>query len=194
MGIKIDFTNARVFEKNIMVGNNSFFKPHEPLTYLEAMKIIKRLGGSDVDYDNAKGDEAVSYSLWLSMLEDTLEKNGNNIEYADISIFATGDSESIEPMTVVTDKGIYKCSGLCLNSVIDKTVEAYIVEDEIVLIKNITSQEAEFSDVYISKNDDLITAQLYSAQRKLKCALPHVKEGNYNIKIKNGEIKEIYWN
>ena len=44
-----------MYEKSIMVGSDGCFYPYEPVTYLEAMKIIKRLGGKDVEYEKRRG-------------------------------------------------------------------------------------------------------------------------------------------
>ena len=185
-----DYANI-VFENNIMVGNNGYFKPLEPITYLEAMKVIKRIGGDEVDYDAKNGDMPISYTLWCSMVEDTLEKKEKSIEYSEISIFATGNGEAAEVMTAVTDKGIYRYCGLWLESCKDKKIKAYILNNEIVFISDIVSEEGTFEGVNITNENDIVWAELLGVKRKFDCSLMDIKYGECGIKTKNGAIIEI---
>ena len=131
-----DYANI-MHEKSIMVGSDGLFYPLEPVTYLEAMKIIKRLGGKDVEYQNKNGTQSVSYNLWLEMTEELAKEKGIELKIDEFEIILLGDGEGIDFMKAKTDKGMMDYSGLWLESAVGKGVEAYVKDECIVAVKNI---------------------------------------------------------
>ena len=131
-----DYANI-MYEKSIMVGSDGVFYPLEPVTYLEAMKIIKRLGGKDVEYQNKKGTQSVSYNLWLEMTEELAKEKGIEMKCDEFEIISLGDGEDIAFMKVKTDKGILDYSGLWLESAVGRKINAYVKDEHIIAVKSV---------------------------------------------------------
>lgn len=185
-----DYANI-MFEKSIMVGDEGFFSPLEPVKYIEAMKMIKRLGGADVKYNDKNGAEAISYGAWLKMLEELAEVKGTELTEDELSVFDAGNGENIAPLTADTDKGIYDCAGVGLESCIDKKISVYAKDKKIIAVKKVLSQQAEFKNVeIIFCENGIAQAELYGVKRSLETDLD-IKSGTYDIVVKYGKITEI---
>ncbi len=180
-----------MFEKNIMVGNEGLFSPIEPITYIEGMKAVKRLGGDDVKYNSKEASTAVSYTAWLKMIISLAEKKNIELQTTKLNIFSIGDGENGKLMTVCTDKGIYDYSGLGMESCIDKEISAYVKNNDIVYIENITAQTGIFKNIEIKKTENGVSTELFGIKRDFECPLPF-SNGKHDITIENGKITEIH--
>ena len=180
-----------MFEKNIMVGNEGLFSPIEPITYIEGMKAVKRMGGDDVKYKSKEASTAISYNAWLKMIISLAEKKNIELTKNTLNVFLIGDGENGKLMTVCTDKGIYNYSGLGMESCIDKEISAYIKNNDIVYIENITSQTGTFKNIEIKKTENGVSAELFGIKRNFECTLPF-SSGKHDITTENGKITEIH--
>lgn len=180
-----------MFEKNIMVGNEGLFSPIEPITYIEGMKAVKRLGGNDVKYNSKDAATAIGYNAWLKMIISLAEKKNIELTKSTLNIFSIGDGENSKLMTVCTDKGIYDYSGLGMESCVDKEISVCVKNNDIAYIENITSQTGTFKNIEIKKTENSVSAELFGIKRTFECTLPF-SNGKHDITTENGKIIEIH--
>ena len=81
--------------------------------------------------------------------------------------------------------------GLFVDGYIDKTVEAYIKNDQIIAITAVTDESCYISGAYV-KGGDVCRIMFQSGQREvLNKTGSEITDGVYDLKIENGAITEI---
>lgn len=180
-----------VCKDGIMQGEGDIFNPNEPLTYRQAQIILKKLGLNTADKNIENKDIAVSYDLLCSMLfsaiGDRLSDYG--VEKKELSIFATAGEGETESWTVSTAEGLMKHGGLYMDSFIDKTVEVYTKNDEIIAVTGISDNTCYISGAYVEKSGDNTTVLFNYGKRILENKTETIDQnGIYDLSIKDGQI------
>ena len=185
-----------VCNEGIMLGEGDTFNPMASVTYKQAQSVLKKLGLNSADKNIENSDIPVSYDLWCKMLfgpiEDKLSDYG--VEKREISIFATPGYGINDSWKAATATGVMRHEGLFVDGYIDKTVEAYIKNDQIIAITAVTDESCYISGAYV-KGGDVCRIMFQSGQREvLNKTGSEITDGVYDLKIENGAITEITGN
>ncbi|OON95667.1 MAG: hypothetical protein ATN36_07695 [Epulopiscium sp. Nele67-Bin005] len=170
----------------------------QPVTNELASQIISDVLGDDYTFNLALSEEMLAQSIafesFLEMYYQALITIGQaeNVVIKDISIVKTPASYSnLEPLTVLTDSGIYSFSGLILDPLTDYTLEVAMVGNEILGIMQMIDTKSILEECYISKIDgDTVWIQFGDneiAYQNKKLTSEH--EGSViNLKVEKGTI------
>ena len=180
-----------VSKEGIMTGSGGLFNPNEPLTYRQAQIVLKKLGLNTADKNIKDKDVAVSYDLWCNMLfsaiADKLSDYG--VEKKELSIFATAGEGETESWTVSTAEGLMKHGGLYMDSFVDKTIEVYTKNNEIIAVTKVSDNTCYISGAYVEKNNNKLTVLFNYGKRDLKTETENTDQsGIYDLSIKDGKI------
>jgi len=179
------YINA-VCRDKIMSGDGEYFRPNEPLAYAQARDILKRVGintGKNIKNDSS----AISVRLWLDMFFGGIDITKYGVERKELSVFATADTGAMAMFKAATSIGELDHSGINIDFCLDKTIEAFVKNGEIVAINDIKSDAAEYKNVYMSDKSNGKVFILNSGERSFnKNTL--TDSGFYDISVKNGDI------
>lgn len=171
------------------------------LNYSEAKSIMKTLGVTDEVISrltgNRKDDADITDAEWCMMYEEILRlKLSDKLpEKCELTIAATSnDSESIEPYSAITDRGVVGNEGINMEPYKDMRVVAYIKDDEITLIGSIVETTVSYQNVWVKKSDgETVNAYFNGINRSFKVAglKDDIKNELADIKVENHRVTAL---
>ena len=180
-----------------------------PKDILSENKVDRALMESDLNYVyqylglnltiDEKKDRAISNESFINIINSNIDKfpQGNKLISINVGIVATsGEADSTdsvfnEPYTVCTNKGSFHYKGLNLTGFKDKTIEVLVVDDEILMIKDIIDDKTTFKNVWISDfYDNTLFVNMYGVNREFKIGgtSENVTGMIADIEIKDGKL------
>ncbi|MCJ7856278.1 SpoIID/LytB domain-containing protein [Lachnospiraceae bacterium NSJ-143] len=183
-----------VCKEEIMHGEGDTFSPMDPLTYRQAQIILKKLDIPTADKNIEKSDIPVSYQLWCDMLfggiADRLSEYG--VEKKEISIFATAGEGQMSSWKVSTGVGELNHGGLFMDAYVDKTVEAYIKNDELLAVTGVKDNCAYITGAYVHVSGNTLSVAFNGGNRLLKNVTgSEITDGVYDLTVKNGSAISV---
>lgn len=159
------YINAAVAE-GLMHGDGEEFRPLEPVSLYEAQVLLNSIDKNNktrIKVTEDTKNKPISYALWVELYkkallniagDNTVEKEFG-IKEEELYIFATpGNSLSLSPWNMVTDKGIYTFFGYAMDAYADKRIKVTVKGNEIVTVAEILEENPVVEGVYIKDFQD----------------------------------------
>lgn len=138
--------------------SGDYLKPLEPMTYGETEELLEYF---KVDYNNenvdfTKKEEPIKYLEWIEIYKKIIAETEDVESHRtdNLYIFSTPSiSSELSAWEVATDKGKYSFEGLSLDSYIDKEIIVGIKDNEILYVKEISTEKPTLKNAYIKEGN-----------------------------------------
>ncbi len=185
-----------MFKSEFNILNN----PDRPLMESDLSYIYEYL---DIEVKTGfNNDKAISNTTFISIIQENISRfvNGDKLLNVELGIVATsGDADSDsdvfdKPYTVSTNKGKYYYTGLTLTGFQDKTIEAFVIDDEILMITGVVTETTTFKNVWIKEfKDKVLYVNMYGVNRTFSIGgtSEEVSGMLADISLENGRVISI---
>ncbi len=172
-------------------------RPNAYVTYKDLKKIAavflndaELLNGLDAKTGRVNKDEFID--IYFKIIDRSGKKD---IKEFQIAVVATPSMmENADKWEAYTTKGKLKFTGLILDKYKDKTIDVIVKNDEILIVRGLVSDSAEYKNVWIKGADDAsVSVNAYGADRVFN--IKGISDGISNVladvKLSNGKVKQI---
>lgn len=101
---------------------------------------------------NNKASGKITYNQWVDIMEALVTQldTENNIKSQSVSIVGTPSNvKTMSKWTTATSNGIYSFSGLAMDYYIDKQIQVYTRDDEILFVTKVLSEDVVYDNAWI---------------------------------------------
>lgn len=164
-----------------MSGNETGFKPDEPLTLNQAQILLDSLNKNNktkIKMTDDIKDKPISYALWCELYIKTLQALAKDKELADAYDIATdslvvlttpANDATQTPWTMTTDRGSYGFCGLNMDAYIDCKIKVYSKDYEIIALVDVEETEPTLTNAYLKDyKENELTIFVQGATRTYK--------------------------
>lgn len=172
-------------------------KPNDAVTYKDLKKVVAVfIDDADLLSDLDKKNGNVKKEEFINIYFKIVERLGKkDIKEMQIGIAATpSNSEKAGEWEAYTTKGKLRFTGLILDKYKDKTIDVIVKENEILMVKEVVSDNVTYENVWIKSADESgIDASVYGADRifKIKGISDNLSNVLADIVLESGKIKQI---
>ncbi|ONI40223.1 hypothetical protein AN639_12465 [Candidatus Epulonipiscium fishelsonii] len=181
----------------------SIAQANQPVNHELAAQIINNILGEGysvvIEAESTAGEKetAVSFEQFLNLYEQALDSIDNdNMKVKEIGIAKTNATYSnLLPYTALTDTGVYSFEGLILDPLVDQTIKAAVVGNEILGVMQVIDTQAKLNQCFIVDVDvdlETVVLQLGKDQISYNNTNRVLNESHIgtivNLQVKDGNI------
>lgn len=177
-------------EQGFFVGSEEgTFRPQDDLTLWEAQALMDRLAP---DYDSRivlteeNQNRAVSYALWVQLLQTALEARGGSLEQYGIS----AENAVLLHEGGLCDKGQFTAAGLDLSPYQYSRITFLQKEGEIVALLTVEAQSPLISNVYCRQEAGKLLLETGAGTAEISCG-EKIAAGIYDVKLEKGRVAAL---
>ena len=172
-------------------GEEGEFRPDDPMTLWEAQVLMDRLAP---DYDSRiilteeNKNKAVSYELWLQLLETALKaRRGEDSLYS--YGFRRGNAVLLSAEGIF-DTGTFTAAGIDLQPYLFSRITFWEKDGEIVALLTMEAASPILQNVYCRKEKGKLVIET-GADEAIFAYKGKIKEGICDVKLENGKVAEV---
>jgi len=184
-----------VFDKKLMNGEGDKFFPEENLSIIQTQYLLDKINPENkikIKITDENKNKNISYALWVKLFCDAISGLDNKLENKKITVLAThAQNKKIPEDYLITDQQFFSCEGMCLDSLVDKSLEVLVRNNKIAMILS-SDCEIDLDANIIKQDNEKIFLSSGPVKRIFDCNL-HKKifPGFSSLKIKSGSIIDI---
>ncbi|WP_458408427.1 SpoIID/LytB domain-containing protein [Anaerotignum sp.] len=167
------------------------FRPQDDMTLWEAQALMDRLSpdhDSRIVLDDENKNMAISYELWVQLLETALQSRRG-----EESLYSYGIREKNTVLLSadgLCDMGNFTAAGIDLNPYQYSRITFLEKEGEILALLTVEALSPVVQNIYCRKEDGNLLLETGEGAAVFSCS-EEVEEGIFDVKLENGKVTEV---